>query len=57
LIPFFSKVGFSYLDLNGLRNLHRATAEMGSDRLAGNAFELAVASVVPRSWQRRRRTR
>jgi bacteriorhodopsin len=57
LIPFFSKVGFSYLDLNGLRNLHRATAEMASDRIAGGAFELAVASIVPRTWQRRRRAR
>lgn len=24
VLPFFSKVGFSYLDLNGLRRLHRA---------------------------------
>lgn len=24
ILPFFSKVGFSYLDLNGLRRLHRA---------------------------------
>jgi bacteriorhodopsin len=57
LIPFFSKVGFSYLDLNGLRNLHRDTAEMAGDRLAGSAFELAVASIIPRTWQRRRRAR
>jgi bacteriorhodopsin len=57
LIPFFSKVGFSYLDLNGLRNLNRATTEMKSDRLAEGAFELAVASIVPRAWQRRRRAR
>ncbi len=57
LIPFFSKVGFSFLDLKGLRNLSRATAEVKSDRLAGGAFELAVESIIPRAWQRRRRTR
>lgn len=57
LIPFFSKVGFSYLDLNGLRNLHRATSEISSERLAGDAFELAVASIIPRRWQRRRGAR
>ncbi|HHP7232067.1 MAG TPA: bacteriorhodopsin [Xenococcaceae cyanobacterium] len=57
LIPFFSKVGFSYLDLHGLRNLNRTTSETTSDRVVSEIFELALASITPRRWQRKRRAR
>jgi bacteriorhodopsin len=52
LIPFFSKVGFSYLDLHGLRSLNRTSAETASDRVVNSAFEF----ISPRRRQRRRST-
>ncbi|NJL46149.1 MAG: bacteriorhodopsin [Leptolyngbyaceae cyanobacterium SM2_3_12] len=38
LIPFFSKVGFSFIDLHGLRSLQNSGAERGADRAIGHAF-------------------
>jgi bacteriorhodopsin len=41
LLPFFSKVGFSFIDLHGLRNLysgHHSRTE--TDPVATNTFEL-----------------
>ncbi|MEJ1932349.1 bacteriorhodopsin [Nostoc sp. NIES-2111] len=38
LIPFFSKVGFSFLDLHGLRNLHDSRQTTG-DRFVENTFQ------------------
>jgi len=34
VLPFFSKVGFSFLDLHGLRNLHHRRSETSTDRTA-----------------------
>ena len=39
LIPFFSKVGFSYLDLHGLRRLHSSASQTNSDHLVGSTFQ------------------
>lgn len=39
LIPFFSKVGFSFLDLHGLRNLHSRREPTAADRIAGRTFQ------------------
>ncbi|MFB2876796.1 bacteriorhodopsin [Floridanema aerugineum] len=36
IIPFFSKVGFSVLDLHGLRNLHHSSVQTPADRTAEN---------------------
>lgn len=36
IIPFFSKVGFSVLDLHGLRNLHDSSVQTSADRAAEN---------------------
>ncbi|MGG6292881.1 bacteriorhodopsin [Leptolyngbya sp. AN02str] len=54
LLPFFSKVGFSFLDLNGLRNLQDKStdARIGRDRRVGNIFQLFNFS---NSWGRSRR--
>lgn len=38
LIPFFSKVGFSFFDLHGLRSLHGLKAQHSSDNIIGNTF-------------------
>jgi bacteriorhodopsin len=38
ILPFFSKVGFSFLDLHGLRNLQRTSAETAGDRAAEQVF-------------------
>ncbi|MFQ4139854.1 bacteriorhodopsin [Nodosilinea sp. PGN35] len=43
VLPFFSKVGFSFLDLHGLRNLNEAKADSaptGGDRIVGNLFHI-----------------
>ncbi|MCU0545463.1 MAG: bacteriorhodopsin [Oscillatoriaceae cyanobacterium Prado104] len=58
LIPFFSKVGFSYLDLHGLRNLHSSTSQTNSEHLAGSAFqflESITAFWTPQRLRSRRR--
>ncbi|MBF2063608.1 MAG: bacteriorhodopsin [Calothrix sp. C42_A2020_038] len=38
LLPFFSKVGFSFLDLHGLRNLQHSSRQTSGDRFAGSAL-------------------
>ncbi len=54
LIPFFSKVGFSYLDLNGLRNLSSQQAPTASERFVDGALEFIPAIAMSRKRQRRR---
>lgn len=38
VLPFFSKVGFSFLDLHGLRNLHDSTDAREVDQPTGSVF-------------------
>lgn len=38
LIPFFSKVGFSVLDLHGLRNLQKSSSQTSADQRIGNVL-------------------
>lgn len=38
LIPFFSKIGFSFIDLHGLRSLRNRGLERGVDQAIGGAF-------------------
>ncbi|MDM9379766.1 bacteriorhodopsin [Chlorogloeopsis sp. ULAP01] len=38
VLPFFSKVGFSFLDLHGLRNLQDSTHRTTGDRFADNTL-------------------
>lgn len=45
VLPFFSKVGFSFLDLHGLRKLHGSRAEMPIDRMADGA--LMFLNMIP----------
>lgn len=51
LIPFFSKVGFSFLELHGLRNLS-SSSPTRVDRTAGNVMNFLV-SLTTNSRQRR----
>lgn len=39
LIPFFSKVGFSFLDLHGLRSISSTATEGSTDRTIGNVMQ------------------
>lgn len=39
VLPFFSKVGFSFLDLHGLRNLQHSTRETSLDRLTNRTLQ------------------
>lgn len=39
LLPFFSKVGFSFLDLHGLRNLQEGRNQTAGDRFAGSTLQ------------------
>lgn len=60
LIPFFSKVGFSFLDLHGLRNLSSPDTETRLDRSVGgvmNFLGFATVGAKPRRSPARRRTR
>ena len=43
LVPFFSKVVFSYLDLNGLRSLGSRSAQSGSERFVSSTFHFRNA--------------
>lgn len=58
LIPFFSKVGFSYLDLQGLRNLPSLAVEQGSEQVMGSTPSFRGESLLfpnsQRSHSRRR---
>ncbi len=51
LIPFFSKVGFSFLDLHGLRNLS-SSSPTSVDNTVGNVLHF-LGSVTTNSGQRR----
>ncbi|MBE9182694.1 bacteriorhodopsin [Oculatella sp. LEGE 06141] len=55
LVPFFSKVVFSYLDLNGLRSLGGRTAETDHERFVGGTFHFM--NVIPTPWRSRRQRR
>ncbi|MBD6615613.1 lactococcin [Komarekiella sp. 'clone 1'] len=39
LLPFFSKVGFSFLDLHGLRNLQDSTRQTAGDRVVNSTLQ------------------
>jgi bacteriorhodopsin len=59
LLPFFSKVGFSFLDLHGLRGLQTPRDETASDRVASRTFHFL--GIITALWQpqrplKRRRT-
>lgn len=49
LLPFFSKVGFSFLDLHGLRNLRNARSETSADRIADRTFQFLglITALLP----------
>ncbi len=55
LVPFFSKVIFSYLDLNGLRSLGASRAETAGERAVGGTFHFM--DDLPLPWRSRRRPR
>lgn len=60
LIPFFSKVGFSFLDLHGLRTLNSSSSQSRVDQSMGNVMRiLGFVPVVSRTGRSplRRRTR
>jgi bacteriorhodopsin len=58
LIPFFSKVGFSFLDLHGLRNLRSRREPTGVDRVVERTFQFTDRIIGQRSPRRtaRRKT-
>ncbi|NJN85530.1 MAG: bacteriorhodopsin [Leptolyngbyaceae cyanobacterium SL_7_1] len=53
LLPFFSKVGFSFLDLHGLRNLQEPRDATSADRIVSNTFEFIDAMTPARRSQTR----
>ncbi|MCU0549447.1 MAG: bacteriorhodopsin [Leptolyngbya sp. Prado105] len=55
LVPFFSKVVFSFLDLNGLRSLRHHEAERPEDRFVSNTMRIMNRIALP--WQSRRSRR
>jgi bacteriorhodopsin len=60
VLPFFSKVGFSFLDLHGLRSLNSRQLETGADRVANRVLYFLggiTALWTPHSGATRRRTR
>jgi bacteriorhodopsin len=60
LLPFFSKVGFSFLDLHGLRGLQNRQTETGFDRVADQVLHflgLITALWIPQSRNTNRRNR
>lgn len=60
ILPFFSKVGFSFLDLHGLRSLQGRSSETGIDRTANRVLYFLgsiTAWWMPRSRLGNRRTR
>lgn len=57
ILPFFSKVGFSFLDLHGLRNLHASTTPTTADRFARSSFEfIGLVIPIPVSTPKRNKT-
>lgn len=60
ILPFFSKVGFSFLDLHGLRGLQNRQSETGFDRAADRVLQfLGVVNArwIPSSRASRGKTR
>lgn len=58
VLPFFSKVGFSFLDLHGLRGLQNRSTETGFDRAADQVLHFLggiTALWTPQSGHRRTR--
>ena len=53
LLPFFSKVGFSFLDLHGLRSLHDTRKQTTTDEVVGSTFGILASRVIP--WRQRRK--
>ncbi|MBW4685305.1 MAG: bacteriorhodopsin [Komarekiella atlantica HA4396-MV6] len=56
LLPFFSKVGFSFLDLHGLRNLQDSTRQTTGDRMVNttlNFVENITVFAQPKPSRRR----
>jgi bacteriorhodopsin len=56
LLPFFSKVGFSFLDLHGLRNLQHTSSETSGDRFASNTLHFLGNFTQNRASYRRGRS-
>lgn len=52
LIPFFSKVGFSFLDLNGLRRLSSSSDQTRVNDPVGNVLHFLGMTTAPRRKQR-----
>ena len=55
LVPFFSKVVFSFLDLNGLRSLGHRDAERPEERFVNQTMQIINAISLPRQSRRSRR--
>ncbi|NDJ17373.1 bacteriorhodopsin [Myxacorys almedinensis] len=57
LVPFFSKVVFSFLDLNGLRSLGHREEQSGEERFVSSTLRImnAISSRQPRRSRRRAR--
>jgi bacteriorhodopsin len=61
ILPFFSKVGFSFLDLHGLRNLQSYQSEMRGDRAANQILYflgmITAGWLTPTNGRRRNKRR
>jgi bacteriorhodopsin len=59
ILPFFSKVGFSFLDLHGLRGLQNRQSETGFDRAADRVLHFleTINALLPESRASRSQTR
>jgi bacteriorhodopsin len=55
LVPFFSKVVFSYLDLNGLRSLGTRSAETGHEGFVSGTFHF-VGAIAALLWKPQRKS-
>lgn len=53
LLPFFSKVGFSFFDLHGLRSLYDTREQTTTDEVRGSTFSILASIAIP--WQQRRK--
>ncbi|MUL39253.1 bacteriorhodopsin [Gloeocapsopsis dulcis] len=56
LIPFFSKVGFSFLDLHGLRSISGGVAASGTDSAIGNIMQFFLRTPRRNRLSMRRRS-
>lgn len=52
ILPFFSKVGFSFLDLHGLRSLNSSRSQTAVDNVVGNTFHFLGNITAPWKPQR-----